>query len=82
MSEELKAYFQEHYKQACNPKWHFGLQVNELAQWALEAGFGDLPKLDMGDGDGIPQKEFDREIESAYLFLQGEARHFLQSIQS
>ena len=78
MNPELKRFLKEK-KEQMPPNWEKETQAQELGMWALEAGYGELPVLNVfGITDGVDQKKFDRAVEEAYSYLVGEARRVLE----
>lgn len=76
MNEELKAFVDKNVVML-SPKWSTEEKAMELAMWAIGDGLADLPELDIGQGKGVEQKEYDRAVEEAYSFFKGEIERIL-----
>lgn len=75
MSPDLKEFLEEN-KEKMPINWNKEQQAQELAFWALEAGFGELPQLDIFGGYAA-QRKYDQLVEEAFTYLVGEARRVL-----
>lgn len=78
MNEELKAFYQ-HCSTRLWKDWSLAEKSSELAQNAIEVGFGNLPELSIDGSEGVNQKEYDYAVEEAFTFLKGEALAYLNA---
>lgn len=75
--EELRDYLKSCVKDMPS-HWTKEQQSAEMAQWAIENGFGDIPVLNLnGEPGGVSQRVFDVAVEEAFSFLKDEARRVL-----
>lgn len=78
MKPLLKTWVQEH-KHVLDKAtdWTLDQKAAEMAQWALEEGYGELPELDIYGG-WAAQREYDQLVEEAYSWLLGECKEYLK----